>query len=132
MKMTILATAAACFVAVGIAHAGARVVCMAPVKPHGTTQAVVGAYHMTWQSRIAGDWYSPECQSANACSVKPLGGYTFAKRGSRERPETVPAGVTCAIFRNGQLDKLDPFNVATGVAATGLPQNFTYIWTWDS
>jgi hypothetical protein len=64
----------------------------------------------------------------------PGGPFSFERTGKYgvggNGPWSVPAGDVCAIFRDGKLDKADPYNIATGVAGTGLPNANGKTFTW--
>ena len=121
--MKIRAILAAIAVAASVspaALAGNQVVCTAKVKPNGTTQAVVGNYSLAWQSKVGqgnNEWHA----TGN--------GNTFTHGGSTME---LPAGDTCAIFRDGVLDKSDPFNVSNGTAANGLPFDAAKKFSWPN
>lgn len=133
MQKPILAAVIAAFAALP-AMAGTQVVCVHPVEPHGTTGAKVGAYALTWESGVAAgkhEWKAANCDTASACSPIVSGSYVFIDTNMKSvAPQRLPAANTCALFRDGQLDKSNPFNVSTGVAASGLPWNSGHRFAW--
>ena len=112
------------------ASATTQVVCTHKVAAHHANQSISGNYTLSWASNRA---ESPHDWQAVGATT-PGGPYTFAKAGPSgpggAHPVTMPAGNVCAIFRDGVLDRTDPFNIASGVVNTGLPLNSTHKTNW--